>query len=69
MEAVSGERAGAVAVVVVDNPPVNPGSLEVRRGLFQAVRAIAEDCGQGCFGQKAGAGWCRGLSQRMAPAT
>ena len=35
------ERDGAVAVVVIDNPPVNAGSRAVRSGLLDAVRAIS----------------------------
>ena len=37
------ERDGKVAVIVIDNPPVNAGSLEVRRGLLAAIERLAED--------------------------
>ena len=37
------DRDGAVAVIVIDNPPVNAGSFDVRRGLLDAVRAVAAD--------------------------
>ena len=36
------ERDGNVAVVVIDNPPVNAGSRAVRSGLLDAVRAISD---------------------------
>lgn len=34
------ERDGDVGVIVIDNPPVNLGSLPVRRGILEAVKAI-----------------------------
>lgn len=37
------ERDGDVAVVVIDNPPVNASTLDVRTGLLRAVRAIDDD--------------------------
>ena len=37
------ERDGDVAVLAIDNPPVNAGSVEVRRALFAAIRAVRED--------------------------
>jgi 3-hydroxyacyl-CoA dehydrogenase len=37
------ERVDAVAVIVIDNPPVNANSWEVRRGLLEAVRLAASD--------------------------
>jgi 3-hydroxyacyl-CoA dehydrogenase len=45
--AVEGEKValafdGAVAVVTIDNPPVNAGSSKVRSGLLDAFRSIAE---------------------------
>ena len=39
------ERDGAVAVIVVDNPPVNATSHAVRAGLLDAVRAVGDDAG------------------------
>jgi 3-hydroxyacyl-CoA dehydrogenase len=33
------EREGDVAVVVIDNPPINAGSMAVRRGLLEAINA------------------------------
>ncbi|CAO3439402.1 Enoyl-CoA hydratase (EC 4.2.1.17) / Delta(3)-cis-delta(2)-trans-enoyl-CoA isomerase (EC 5.3.3.8) / 3-hydroxyacyl-CoA dehydrogenase (EC 1.1.1.35) / 3-hydroxybutyryl-CoA epimerase (EC 5.1.2.3) [Azospirillum doebereinerae] len=41
------ERDGSVtmgvAVIVIDNPPINAGSIGVRRGLLDAVAAVAAD--------------------------
>ena len=37
------ERDGPVAVIVIDNPPVNAGSFAVRRGLLDAIRTVAAD--------------------------
>ena len=37
------ERDGDVAVIVIDNPPVNAGSAEVRRGLLDAIEAVGHD--------------------------
>ena len=37
------ERAGDTAFAVIDNPPVNASSFEVREGLLGAVRALADD--------------------------
>jgi 3-hydroxyacyl-CoA dehydrogenase len=37
------ERDGDVAVVVIDNPPINAGSTEVRRGLLDAVESVQRD--------------------------
>jgi 3-hydroxyacyl-CoA dehydrogenase len=37
------EREGDVQVVVIDNPPVNAGSAEVRRGLLDAIEAAGRD--------------------------
>lgn len=37
------ERDGDVAVIMIDNPPVNAGSADVRRGLLDAIEAIAGD--------------------------
>jgi 3-hydroxyacyl-CoA dehydrogenase len=39
------ERDGDVLVIVIDNPPVNAGSLEVRRGLLQALEELEHDSG------------------------
>lgn len=33
----------AVAVIVIDNPPVNAGSWDVRNGIVEAVHAITRD--------------------------
>lgn len=41
------ERDGAVAVILIDNPPVNAGSQAVRAGLLAAVAAIAADASVG----------------------
>jgi 3-hydroxyacyl-CoA dehydrogenase len=37
------EREGEVAVIVIDNPPVNAASAAVRRGLLAAVEAASAD--------------------------
>jgi len=37
------EREGKAAFVVIDNPPVNASSLEVRAGLLDAIAALAKD--------------------------
>ena len=37
------EREGAVVVLTIDNPPVNAGSIEVRRALLKAVQDIGND--------------------------
>jgi 3-hydroxyacyl-CoA dehydrogenase len=37
------ERDGYVGVVVIDNPPVNAGSGDVRAGLLAAITAISDD--------------------------
>ncbi len=34
------ERNGAVAAIVIDNPPVNAGSAAVRRGLVEAIAQL-----------------------------
>lgn len=39
------ERHGAIAAIVINNPPVNACSIEVRRGLLDAVAKIASDDG------------------------
>jgi 3-hydroxyacyl-CoA dehydrogenase len=39
------EREGSVAVVTIDNPPVNALSQAVRKELLQAFRAFANDSG------------------------
>lgn len=38
--AVRTEREGDVLVIIIDNPPINAGSLEVRRGLLQAISTL-----------------------------
>jgi 3-hydroxyacyl-CoA dehydrogenase len=37
------QRDGSVAILVIDNPPVNAGSWDVRNGLLAAVRAACSD--------------------------
>src|ERR1700730_16314753 len=37
------EKDGNVAVIVIDNPPVNAGSWDVRNGLLAALRASCTD--------------------------
>jgi 3-hydroxyacyl-CoA dehydrogenase len=37
------ERDGDVAVIVIDNPPVNASTADVRRGLLEVLRATATD--------------------------
>jgi 3-hydroxyacyl-CoA dehydrogenase len=37
------EREGEIAVLVIDNPPVNASSVEVRRALFEAICAVGDD--------------------------
>ena len=39
--AVTVQFEGDVAVVVIDNPPINAGSLAVRRGLVQAIDQVS----------------------------
>lgn len=43
MGSVRVEREGSVAVIVIDNPPVNAGSHAVRQGLLAAVREVDAD--------------------------
>ena len=42
-EKVFTERDGDVLVVVIDNPPINAGSIDVRRGILNAIRMLAQD--------------------------
>ena len=42
-DAVRLEREGDIAVVTIDNPPVNAGSIAVRQGLIDAFGKIAGD--------------------------
>lgn len=42
-ERVRVERDGDVAVVVIDNPPINAGSADVRRGLLEAIESVQRD--------------------------
>ena len=42
-EKVAVERDGDVLVVLIDNPPINAGSLAVRRGVRDAMAMLAED--------------------------
>lgn len=37
------ERDGDIAVLVIDNPPVNAGSHDIRKGLLAAIRTLQED--------------------------
>ncbi len=37
------EREGEIAVIVIDNPPVNAGSLGVRQGLLACIARAAAD--------------------------
>jgi 3-hydroxyacyl-CoA dehydrogenase len=39
------ERDGAMAVLIIDNPPVNAGSIEVRRALLSAIQTVRDDPG------------------------
>lgn len=43
MSAISIEREGEIMVVVIKNPPVNAGSLEVRQGILHAVEELARN--------------------------
>ncbi|HEX6014231.1 MAG TPA: 3-hydroxyacyl-CoA dehydrogenase NAD-binding domain-containing protein [Geminicoccaceae bacterium] len=45
MAAVTVERSDGIALVLLDNPPVNALSAEVREGLLEAVRAVEADPG------------------------
>ncbi|UBQ43808.1 3-hydroxyacyl-CoA dehydrogenase NAD-binding domain-containing protein [Comamonas thiooxydans] len=40
---VSLERDGDVAIIGIDNPPINAGSATVRAGLLQAIDTVARD--------------------------
>ena len=37
------ERDGDIAVVLIDNPPINAGSAAVRQGLLAAVEQLQAD--------------------------
>jgi len=37
------ERDGGVAVIVIDNPPINAGSAAVRQGLMDALQTLCTD--------------------------
>ena len=37
------ERDGDVAVLVIDNPPVNSGSHDIRKGLLEAIARVEAD--------------------------
>jgi 3-hydroxyacyl-CoA dehydrogenase len=39
------EREGPIAVLVIDNPPVNASSVDVRRALLSAIYAVENDAG------------------------
>ena len=34
------ERDGDIAVIVIDNPPINAGSAAVREGLMAAIATV-----------------------------
>ncbi|MCF8483408.1 MAG: enoyl-CoA hydratase/isomerase family protein [Rhodospirillum sp.] len=42
-EKVSFEKRGDVAVITINNPPINAGSEAVRRGLLAAIQSLEED--------------------------
>lgn len=42
-ETIRFEIEGTIAVIIIDNPPVNTGSWSVRKGLFDAVKKFAKD--------------------------
>ncbi|MER8436864.1 3-hydroxyacyl-CoA dehydrogenase NAD-binding domain-containing protein [Mesorhizobium sp. M1312] len=42
-QAVRLERRGGIGVIIIDNPPINAGSLEVRHGLLKAVLSVDSD--------------------------
>ena len=44
-QSVTLERDGSVAVLVVDNPPVNALSSHVRQGLYDGIRSATPDEG------------------------
>ncbi|MGB5576709.1 MAG: enoyl-CoA hydratase/isomerase family protein, partial [Woeseiaceae bacterium] len=44
--AVNYEIEGSIGVITVDNPPVNALSLEVRKGLLDAVSAAQDDASE-----------------------
>ncbi len=37
------ERDGDVLVILIDNPPINAGSLSVRRGVLESIAMLADD--------------------------
>ncbi len=37
------ERDGEIAVIVIDNPPINAGSSAVRKGLLEAIEVLRTD--------------------------
>ena len=39
------ERDGDIAVIVIDNPPINAGSAAVREGLMGAIATLKSDDG------------------------
>ena len=41
--AVLPDEAGAIAVITIDNPPVNAAGHAVREGLVKAAKAFADD--------------------------
>ena len=43
------ERDGDIAVIVIDNPPINAGSSAVRKGLMAAIASVKPT--RACTGQ------------------
>ncbi|MFM0176812.1 enoyl-CoA hydratase-related protein, partial [Paraburkholderia sediminicola] len=42
-QAVRRKKHGDVGFLVIDNPPVNASSVEVRRGLLEGLQAFGDD--------------------------
>lgn len=59
------ERDGRLAVIVIDNPPVNAGSTSVRGGIYAAVAQVAADPDiDGCVLMGAGGSFIAGSDIR-----
>ena len=41
------ERDGDVLVILINNPPINAGSFDVRRGIPDAIEVLAGDASRG----------------------